>query len=92
MRQSRSCCRKDTLWLITEPRSHFVVSALHLLVGEFEFCLARLVRCDLRDRRTAPIFPCKMFFDLLPARTRSVQILAGLTLNFGWPLFPCSIS
>ena len=77
-----SRCRYDTLWLIAESRRHLLMPALHLVVRQSEFRFARLVRRDLRGCRAAAVFLCKMFLDLLPARTRSLQILAGVAFDF----------
>src|SRR5271156_6454930 len=38
--------------------------------------------CDLRRRRATLIFHSQMLFDLLPARARSIEILAAVTRDF----------
>src|SRR3984957_17701479 len=74
--------RHYALRLIAEVQCHVLVSPLHLFVREPHLFLARVVGGDLRSGCSPLILHRQMRFDLFPPRTRSVQILAAVTLDF----------
>src|SRR5437879_12951655 len=55
---------------------------LHCFVRQFELSFSRLVRRNLRRACSSLVLSCEMFLNLLPTRTRRLQILFAVAFDF----------
>ena len=81
-RAARLCGLYGPGGLLAERRGHLAMPTLHRLMRVLDLGFARLMRGDLCGASTSPTLPLEVVLDLLPTRTRRVEIRLCVAADF----------